>query len=51
MQSGYAKQKEVGVGRGCTGGLVPCRGEGRSGTEWCVFVWCLMPVVGGRYIE
>ena len=44
FQSGHAK-KEVRVGRGRIRGTVPCRGERRSGTEGCVFAWCLMPVV------
>ena len=40
MSCGHAK-KEVRVGRGRTGGTVPCRGERGSGTEGCVFAWCL----------
>ena len=34
--------KEVGRGGwGATGGTVPCRGGRGSGTEGCVFAWCL----------
>ena len=38
MSCGHAK-KEVRVGRGRTGGTVPCRGERGSGTEGCLFAW------------
>ena len=47
MSCGHAK-KEVRVGRGRTGGTVPCRGERGSGTELCV---CLVPVGNSEYAK
>ena len=46
MSCGHAK-KEVGVGRGRTGGTVSCSGEGGLGTEGCVFAWCLSEETSG----
>ena len=48
MQNGHGKKK-VGGGRRRTGGSMPCRGEGRSGTGTSVtLAYTTLFSVGGR---